>query len=84
MKDRARRFGESGGASLLADLQRAGGSDRGIRFHLMGHSFGCIVISAMPAGPGGRGPLLLPVDSLSLVQGALSLWCYAPDIPDAP
>jgi hypothetical protein len=84
MKDRARRFGESGGASLLAKLQRAAGSDRGVRFHLMGHSFGCIVVSAMLSGQDGRGLLLRPVDSLSLVQGALSLWSYAPEIPGAP
>ena len=83
MKDRARRFGESCAASLLAEFQRVAGSDRGVRFHLMGHSFGCIVVSAMLAGPGGRGLLLRPVDSLSLVQGALSLWSYAPDIPGA-
>ena len=55
MKDRARRFGESGGAPLLADLMSAA-AGRGVRFHLMGHSFGCIVVSAAVAGPGGLGP----------------------------
>jgi hypothetical protein len=84
MKDRARRLGESVGTSLLAELHRAAGSDRGVRFHLMGHSFGCIVVSAMLAGPRGSGPLLRPVDSLSLIQGALSIWSYASDIPSTP
>jgi len=49
MKDRARRFGESGGHALLVSLQKAAGPDT--HFHLMGHSFGCIVASAMLAGP---------------------------------
>ena len=50
----------------------------------MGHSFGCIVVSATVAGaPGGR-PLPRPVDSLFLVQGALSLWAYCRRHPVAP
>ena len=84
MKDRARRFGEGGGHALLNDLQRAAGAAREVRFHLMGHSFGCIVASAMLAGPGGRGSLIRPIDSLALVQGALSLWSYCGEIPTVP
>jgi hypothetical protein len=53
-------------------------------FHLMGHSFGCIVVSACIAGPPGRGEPIRPVQSLALVQGALSLWSYCADIPAAP
>jgi hypothetical protein len=83
MKKRARLFGESGGFRLLAGLQDAAG-DRGVRFHLMGHSFGCIVVSAMLAGPRGGGALPRPVSSLTLVQGAFSLWSYCSDIPYAP
>ena len=49
----------------------------------MGHSFGCIVVSATVAGPAGEPDLPRPVDSLFLVQGALSLWSYASDIPYA-
>ncbi len=82
MKDRARQFGESGGFKLLADLQRTAGDN--VRFHLMGHSFGCIVVSAMLAGPNGRGSLVRPVNSVSLVQGALSHWSYCSYIPVAP
>jgi hypothetical protein len=83
MKDRARRFGETGGFELLTALQRAAGPKRRVRFHLMGHSFGCIVVSATVAGPGGRGTLVRPVDSLALVQGAFSLWSYCAAIPVA-
>ncbi|HEY4958960.1 MAG TPA: CHAT domain-containing protein, partial [Caldimonas sp.] len=53
------------------------------RFHLMGHSFGCIVVSATVAGKEAGPALPRPVDSLFLVQGALSLWSYASDIPYA-
>jgi hypothetical protein len=82
MKARARGFGEGGGHDLLKALMKAGGPD--VRFHLMGHSFGCIVASAMTAGPAGRSSLARPVDTLILIQGALSLWSYAPEIPTAP
>ena len=80
MKDRARSFGESGAHDLLVHLQQAAPT---ARFHLMGHSFGCIVASATVAGPAGAPDLPRPVDSLFLVQGALSLWSYASDIPYA-
>src|SRR5207248_3302769 len=54
MKDRARQFGETGGFDLLTTLQRTA-AERDVRFHLMGHSLGCIVVSATVAGPGGKG-----------------------------
>jgi hypothetical protein len=47
----------------------------------MGHSFGCIVVSSILGGPGGSGALARPVNSAVLVQGAMSLWSYADDIP---
>jgi hypothetical protein len=78
MKDRARRFGESGGHALLRALL---GARDGLRIHLMGHSFGCIVVSASVAGPAGGEGLPRPVQSLVLVQGALSLWSYCSEIP---
>ncbi|MFM0521834.1 CHAT domain-containing protein [Caballeronia jiangsuensis] len=82
MKDRARTFGETGAHSLLIALQVAAPE---ARIHLMGHSFGSIVVSAMVAGPGSDAPSALrrPVDTLFLVQGALSLWAYASAIPYA-
>lgn len=79
MKARALTFGENGAAQLLRELQRA--ADESVRFHLMGHSFGCIVVSAAVAGKDGAGAVR-PVDSLFLVQGALSLWAYARAVPD--
>jgi hypothetical protein len=81
MKERARQFGESGGFKLLDRLQRAASGSA--RFHLVGHSFGCIVMTATLAGPRGQGVLSRPVNSLSLIQGALSLWAYCRDIPVA-
>ena len=82
MKERARRFGESGGFKLLNELQQA--ADDSVRFHLMGHSFGCIAASAILAGPESRGVLHRPIHSLALIQGALSLWSFCADIPAAP
>ncbi|WP_322028517.1 CHAT domain-containing protein [Paraburkholderia sp. J76] len=82
MKDRARAFGETGAHRLLDAVQLAAPD---VRVHLMGHSFGCIAVSAMIAGPrDGSEPLYRPVDSLFLVQGALSLWSYANDVPFSP
>jgi hypothetical protein len=82
MKARARHIGETGGFQLLTQLQQATSAD--VRFHLVGHSFGCIVMSATVAGPKAQGQLVRPVNSLSLIQGALSLWSYCADIPVAP
>lgn len=80
MKARARRVGESGGHALLRSLRGVAGPK--IRIHLMGHSFGCIVVSSIVAGPGGTEPVA--VDTLFLVQGALSLWSYCSRIPAVP
>jgi pimeloyl-ACP methyl ester carboxylesterase len=82
MKARARRFGEGGAHDLLIQLIQSAGPD--VRFHLMGHSFGCIVASGMAAGPPGRTSPARPVDTLILIQGAFSLWSYCPEIPTAP
>jgi hypothetical protein len=82
MKARARAIGEAGAATLLRRLMTAAGG-RDLRFHLMGHSFGCIVVSATINGRGGDAPLPKPVHSLFLAQGALSLWAYCSDIPEA-
>jgi hypothetical protein len=81
MKDRGRTIGETSLHTLLADLQRAAGeSGRDVRFHLMGHSFGCVVVSAALAGPPGEA-IADPVHSAFLVQGAVSFWSYCSDIP---
>lgn len=81
MKARARKIGEGAGFTLLTQLQQATAED--VKFHLVGHSFGCIVVSATLAGPKAKGVLPRPVNSLSLIQGALSLWAYCADIPKA-
>lgn len=80
MKKRARTVGEGGMHTFLNNLQHATAAT-GTRIHLMGHSFGTIVVSGMLGGPECRGTLQRAVDSVVLVQGALSLWCYASSIP---
>jgi pimeloyl-ACP methyl ester carboxylesterase len=79
MKNRARTVGEGGMHDFISSLQQALPQ---ARIHLMGHSFGCIVVSSILGGPNGTKALPRPVDSLVLVQGALSLWGYADKIPD--
>jgi hypothetical protein len=81
MKDRARQFGEAAGHEFLKDLQRV---KEDVRFHLIGHSFGCIVLSGMLAGQNNWGVLERPVNSLFLIQGAFSHWSYCGDIPVTP
>jgi len=81
MKDRARKVGESGVATMLRRLQRA--APESTRFHLMGHSFGCIVVSAAVSGAKDETDSR-PVHSLLLVQGAMSLWSYCANIDGNP
>jgi hypothetical protein len=50
----------------------------------MGHSFGCIVVSAAVNGAAGDVTLPKPVHSMLLAQGAGSLWAYCSDIPLTP
>jgi hypothetical protein len=80
MKKRARTIGEGGMYEFLKNMQTATGDSRA-SIHLMGHSFGTIVVSGMLGGPNANGKLLRPVDSVALIQGAASLWCYAAEIP---
>ena len=82
MKDRARSFGESGANELLRKMQQAV-AGREARFHLMGHSFGCIAVTAMTAGSSEATMAPNPVHSILLAQGAVSLWAYCPKIPQA-
>ena len=77
MKHRARTVGEQGMHAFVGELQKASNA----RIHLMGHSFGCIVVSSILGGPNGNSPLPRPVDSAALVQGALSLWSFGERIP---
>lgn len=85
MKNRARKFGESGANALLRAMQKtAADAGRDVAFHLMGHSFGCAVVTAMAAGKPDDQTTQAPVDSITLVQGALSIWAYCPSIPSQP
>ncbi|WP_254567924.1 hypothetical protein [Oscillatoria sp. HE19RPO] len=78
MKNRARQIGETAGFNLLKQLQETAADS--VRFHLMGHSFGCIVVSSILNGPKGTGALVRPIDSVLLAQGAVSLWSYCAKI----
>ena len=82
MKKRAKRIGESGGFSLLSALMSMT-QNRDVRFHVMGHSFGCIAASAAVCGPASA-RLPRRVHSLVLVQGALSIWSCCDSLPDSP
>ena len=58
---------------FVADLMRAAPQ---ARVHLMGHSFGCIVVSSIVGGREARQALPRQVDSVALIQGAVSLWAF--------
>lgn len=73
MKDRAGRVGARAGGPLLRDLLGASGD---ARVHLIGHSYGCkALLSAVCIDELPR-----PVDSVLLLQAAVSAECFAPDI----
>jgi hypothetical protein len=78
MKKRANQVGENYLHGFVSRLMTA---CPGVRVHLMGHSFGCIVMSSALGGRGAIAPLPRPVASCVLVQGAMSLWAYASSIP---
>jgi len=82
MKDRGRKIGETAGASLLRKMMDAVPPGKSVRFHFMGHSFGCIVVTAMVQGAKVAGALTQPIKSLTLVQGATSLWGFCDNIPE--
>jgi hypothetical protein len=77
MKQRARAIGESGMHDFIATLMKAAPQ---ARFHLMGHSFGTIVVSGILGGRDGKDPLPRKVDSVALVQGAVSLWAFGDQV----
>jgi hypothetical protein len=79
MKHRARSVGEGGMHTFVSQLQQVSQA----AIHLMGHSFGCIVMSSILGGPGGKTSLPRPVASAALIQGALSLWSFADRLPDS-
>jgi hypothetical protein len=79
MKKRARIIGESGMHAFVTDLMNTAPR---ARIHLMGHSFGAIVVSGILGGPDGSHPLPRQVDSVALIQGAVSLWAFGEHVQD--
>jgi hypothetical protein len=73
MKHRARTVGEGGMHQFVAALQQACDA----QVHLMGHSFGCVVVSSIVHGPNGHSTLVRRIESMALVQGAMSLWSHS-------
>ena len=61
---------------LLGELQKAIGDDK--RIHLMGHSFGCIVVTAMAAGRPDDSTPQQAVNSITLVQGGGTITLSGP------
>lgn len=76
MKDRAVTVGGSGVSTLLRDVLQKSQA----RVHLIGHSYGCIIVlsalSAIPANAVAR-----KVDSVLLLQAAVSRFCFAYKVP---
>lgn len=77
MKKRARTIGESGMHAFVGALMTAAPQ---ARFHLMGHSFGTIVVSGILGGPNASHALPRQVDSVALIQGAVSLWAFGDSV----
>jgi hypothetical protein len=74
MKKRAGTVGENGARRVLMELQAAAPH---AQYHLVGHSFGCkVLLSALS----GDAALVRPVDSLVLLQGAISTQSFADEV----
>ncbi|MDQ2998264.1 MAG: hypothetical protein M3R61_14600, partial [Chloroflexota bacterium] len=76
MKDRAGTVGARGVAKLLTGLLSASAS---ARVHAIGHSFGCRVLLSAICSPPSRSDDR-KVDSLLLLQPAVSHLCFAADV----
>jgi hypothetical protein len=87
MKDRAGVVGRNGVAKMLQQIVRATGpSNQSIppRVHLIGHSFGAkVLLSALcaPVAP-ANSPFPGQVESVLLLQPAISYACFAADVGD--
>ncbi len=76
MKKRAGIVGSTGFPSCLTELQDALPHSR---LHLVGHSFGCkVVLSGLASEVRAKHK----VDSVTLLQGAVSTLCFAPKIDE--
>lgn len=77
MKTRAGRIGEGPAHGLL---KRIHARFPDLKLHLVGHSFGGRLVTAVAKGPGGESTLT--VDSMTLLQAAFSHNGFAPQLPD--
>jgi hypothetical protein len=77
MKTRAGDVGTGGVYDMLRQIRAARPADgtNPLRLHLIGHSFGCRLVTAATAGPANTPPL--PVDTLVLLQAAFSHYSFA-------
>lgn len=75
MKDRAGKVGAHGVAPLLEALLVKSGA----RVHLLGHSYGCKVVMTAASMPA---PLSRPVESVLLLQPAVSQYAFCPNVPE--
>ena len=76
MKDRAARVGALGVGPLLREILAAHPDGR---VHLIGHSYGAIVVLSAMCYPEGQ-QLPRKVDSVLLLQPAVSQWCFAANV----
>ena len=76
MKDRGARVGAQGVGPLLRDILIAYANTR---VHLIGHSYGAIVMLSAVCYPVDK-PLPAQVASMLLLQPAVSRWCFAKDV----
>lgn len=78
MKKRARRTGVKAVAPMLKELR---GNHSDLRLHLIGHSFGGLLVTSAAWGGKGAEPAI-PVSTLSLLQAAFSHNGFAEDFHD--
>lgn len=76
MKDRGLHVGGSGAGALLRDLLLVSSAHA----HLIGHSYGCLVVLSALAAAAAAGAR--KVESVLLLQAAVSRYCFAAQVPD--
>jgi hypothetical protein len=78
MKNRAGIVGQTGVFEMLRRIRsdRPADGPNALKLHLMGHSFGCRLITAATAGPTADSAPL-PVDTITLMQAAFSHYGFA-------
>ncbi|WP_046246758.1 hypothetical protein [Hymenobacter terrenus] len=74
MKERAGLVGQGGANELLRRI-RADQQLRALKIHLVGHSFGCRLLTAATAGADAATSVV--VDSMTLLQGAFSHYGFS-------